>query len=106
MAQGLQIWDASGVSVMDTNSFLGRIVGQVSTGYQSGSVSANLSTGTPFAFAVVQYDPAYQPNQGTPGGGMLNPLITATSSGVSWTFPPNSSGAQIFSDCIIFYGVY
>ena len=91
---------------MDTNSFLGRIVGQISTGYVSGSVTADLSTGTPFAFSVIQYSAGYTPNSVTPGGGMLNPSITATSTGISWTFPSNPGGSQVFSNCIIFYGVY
>lgn len=107
MPHGIQVFNPANNKVtMDTNFFLGRIVGQVSTPYVNGSVSADLSTGTPFALYVIVYDSSYNPSQTSPGGGMLNPTLTATSTGVSWVFPPNSSGAQMFSSCLIFYGVY
>lgn len=105
MPAGLQVFDPTGVNVVDTSFFLGRIVGSVSTGFSSGSVSADLTGGTPFAFPVVIYAAGSRPNLGTPGGAMKNPSITATSSGISWTFPSGFSGGN-FSDCIIYYGVY
>lgn len=107
MTQGIQIFNpATGEITMDTNFFLGRIVGQTSTTYVNGSVSADLSSGTPFALYVIVYNSSYVPSQGTPGGGMLNPTLTATPTGVSWTFPSNTGGAELFSSCLIFYGVY
>ena len=105
MSAGLQVWDASGTLIVDTSFFLGRIVGSVLTNFVAGSVSADLSNGTPFAFSVVTIKSGYSPI-GSPGGALYNPSITKSSSGISWTFPSNIGSTAMYENCIIYYGIY
>lgn len=105
MAQGLQVWDASGNAVIDTSYFLGRIAGSVTTNFVNGSISADLSLGNPFAFSIVTIKPGYSPI-GSPGGGLYNPSITKSASGISWVFPSGIGSTAMYENCIIYYGVY
>jgi hypothetical protein len=106
MPAGLQVFDqATGELRFDSTSQLGRIVGSVSTGFVNGSVAADLSTGIPFAFAILIYANGSTPNYGTPGGAMLQPDLNITASGVSWTFPAAGSYTS-FESCLIYYGVH
>lgn len=106
MPAGLQVFDqATGALRFDSTSQLGRIVGSVSTGLTNGSISADLSTGVPFAFPVLIYADGSGPNLGTPGGAMRQPNINVTASSVSWTFPTEGDYGP-FQNCIIYYGVY
>lgn len=107
MPSGLQVFrESTGQIIFDSNSQLGRLVGSITTGFVAGSVAANLTTGTPFAFAVLVYANGTSPNFGTPGGAMLQPTLTVTGSSVAWSFPANSGSYQNFQSCIIYYGVY
>lgn len=105
MPAGLQVFDENGVLVVDTNDFLGRIVGSVSTNFNDGSIAADLSTGTPFAFPYLLVT-----GQVVTSGSGLAPEVTTTSSSVSWEFADDDKsdpgGNTSYSDCLIFYGVF
>jgi hypothetical protein len=53
MAVGIQIWDASGNSIIDENSRLARILGITNSGTSGGSVTdSGFATGSPFAVFI------------------------------------------------------
>lgn len=89
MPQGLQVFDASGNTVFDTNYRPGRFHGSVSTGTTSGSINVpSLSQGTAFYMVLANFDPfiSYTP-----------PSVSLSGTTISWT-----AG----SPCTIYYGTY
>lgn len=95
MAQGLEIYDASGNFVMATSHFLGRILGvTILTGGTNGSLTdAGFGTGAfpfwgcyPFAYA-----PTFMPD------------ISVSGNTLSWSFP--SGGDWSGKYYMLFYGI-
>ena len=96
MPAGFQAWDASGNTVVDLSTRLGRILGVHTTGSSNGSITnAGLAQGTPFALVS-------QPNSTVANGGTFYPSPTVSFSGttMSWTFPGTGAPSTIV------YGVY
>lgn len=53
MSVGIQIWDASGNSIIDETTQLARILGSTNSGTTGGSITdAGFATGTPFALFI------------------------------------------------------
>lgn len=97
MPQGLQIWDANGDFVLDTNSRIGLIISNIQTGTVGGSVTdARLGVGTPFWFCVL--------NSFTVGNAPIIPMISLSGNTLSWQFPAWTYGVP--GACTISYGVY
>lgn len=91
MPQGLQIWDASGNLIFDTNTAAGRVLGIVNvTAAAAGSTTnAGLTTGTPFWYfqtTTTQYFSKV-------------PTITVSGTTLSWDDVSETNG-------FIVYGVY
>lgn len=97
MPQGLQIWDANGNFVLDTNNRIGLIISNIQTGTVDGSVTdARLGVGTPFWFCVL--------NSFTVGDVPIIPIISVSGNTLSWQFPGYTNGVR--RACTISYGVY
>lgn len=95
MPQGLQVWNAAGVLILDTPMRLGRVLGTASIGNTNGSVSnALLTTGTPFWFV-------YSLNA---NAAVYQPVVSVAGSTLSWTWA--ASGASYNTPCALIYGVY
>lgn len=89
MAVGIQIWDASGTSVIDETTRLARILGITTSGTSGGSLSdSGFSTGTPFAVFI--------PTIGNEFGGVY---ATPTWSGTTMSWGNSVAGR-------IVYGIY
>ncbi|MFM0330644.1 hypothetical protein [Paraburkholderia strydomiana] len=80
MTAGLQIWNASGQLILDATSRCGRIKGQQYVGGTAGSLSVDLSSGTPFYSFQPDFLFAQIDNQTPP------PIFTINSGGISWTY--------------------
>ena len=91
MPQGLQIMNAAGDVIFDTNVRAGRALGVASiTAATSGSVSnAGLSTGTPFWFFQVNTTSYFT----------IAPTVSVSGTTLSW-------GAEAESNGFLVYGVY
>lgn len=94
MAAGLQVWDAQGVQILDTSTFVGRFLASVNigTGTSGSFVVAGLSQGIPFAIPVIV---ANNSSQSYLSPTMLTmPVCTYSGDTVNWTRiqPGNSSG--------------
>jgi len=99
MPQGLQIWDASGNSIMDTTTKVGTILGMETIGTSDSFVSnTGLSLGTPFWIV----------NLGGTQGSIYTPRIEVTNPGgvwrISWIW--RVSGSASNRPCTLVYGVY
>lgn len=91
--QGLQVFDASGVIVLDVTDRLTRVLGSFYTGTANGSiVDNNLSTGIPWYFMRDVVDDTYLTS---------SLFVLFTSSGLSWAFE-NEPTRNTF----VTYGVY
>lgn len=104
MSAGLQVFDASGNLIVDTSTYLGRILGSVTieSGNSGSLVDAALLTGTPFAVPCTQFLDGYDPFEWDPG--ISNPSISFSGNTMSWS-SYNSSLIERPS-YIIYYGVY
>ena len=92
MAQGLQVWDDAGNLVLDVDTFVGRVLGSVTTtASTSGSVTgvSGFSDGVGW-FCVVPI--------GADWTGVSAPTVTISGTTISWT-----SAATAVK---IIYGVY
>lgn len=97
MPQGLQIWDSSGVSVLDTSDRIGLIISSVQTGVVDGSVTdSRLGVGTPFWFCLL--------DNYTLGNIPIIPIISLSVNTLSWSFPSYPNGQRM--TCTLYYGVY
>ena len=97
MPQGLQIWDANGVSVLDATTRAGLIIGNASTGVSDGSVTdSRLGFGTPFWFCTLK--------SFTVGDIPIIPIISFSGTTITWQFPPSYPNGKR-KDCLISYGV-
>lgn len=95
MPLGMQVWDASGNLIVDTATYMGRILGTVSTGTSNGSVTnAGFATGQPWWFITRKTSSAY----------MYTPKITISGNTLSWQFESGTYANK--ADCLITYGVY
>lgn len=100
MPVGLQIWNESGVLVLDGTHRLGRIKGiQVVSG--SGAVPVDFTDGTPFW--------SFQPDQQFfhISNETASPIFTVTASSLSWTYSSTAglTQARLITGNVI-YGVY
>lgn len=101
MASGLQIWNESGVLMLDTSHRLGRIKGTAQLKGQGGSVVCDMSDGTPFWSFQPDFLYAHVSQQTPP------PIITISSTGISWTY--SSTAGMNYPNPItgwLFFGVY
>ena len=79
MTQGLQVWDANGVIVLDTTIRVGTHLGEVSTGRSNGSFyDERLKRGNPYFFASINYAPA--------SWEFINPDVVISGGTISWSF--------------------
>lgn len=97
MSYGLQVFDATGAILVDTNDRLGKILGSVSVGSSPGSISVpDFSLGTPFYFLR-----ANSPQQGS-----FPPTITISGATISWSTPSGYNSYWDRTPGTIFYGIY
>lgn len=93
MAQGLQVWDASGNLIADVTEYFGKVLGvaSISAGVNGSVTNAGFAIGTPFWFltALTSF-PAEVPN------------ITRSGNTLSWSFV----AGQPAYDCRLVYGVW
>ena len=90
MPQGLQIWNAAGVSIFDTTTLAGIILGSVVSGTADGSFSdLKLANGTGFCVVV----------PGQFGIGVTPPAVYISGTTILWKFPPGGGDSST-----IFYG--
>lgn len=100
MAQGLRVWDANGVLVLDTSNRAGRFVGRTGpTTAKTGTFSIPIGV-TPFVIAI-RYE------NGEPYGYMGTyrvPDITFSISGntLTWTISGEPSGSEFLVVCGVF----
>ena len=95
MAYGLQVWDSSGNTVMDTSTRMGRVLGTVSTGITNGSITNSaFSQGSPFYVVSTVGGSGYD----------VQPYVNVVGSTLTWYW--GTSGAWYNASCIIIYGVY
>lgn len=80
MAAGLQIWNASGVLVLDATHRCGRIKGAFYVSGSAGAVASDLSDGTPFWSFQPDFMYRHISNQTPP------PIISISATGVSWVY--------------------
>ena len=94
MPQGLQIFDASGNTILDTNMKTGRVINVLTlTGSTNGSeTNSALSTGTAFYMAVF-----------LGGYSTFMPIVSIVGNTISWTWPRTTLGANSYR---LIYGVY
>lgn len=99
--QGLQIWNASGVLLLDSSDRLGRIVGRAQVQGFNAGVTADLSQGTPFYSFQPDFLFAHVSQQTPP------PIFVITASGISWTYS-STSGMNYPRPVTgwVFYGVF
>ena len=97
MPQGLQVWDAAGNLMIDTNTWHSQVLGNFTLGasHAAGSlVDANLALVRPFIFVL--------PNEGneggTAGGNPTANIVTISGTTVSWN--------AALSACQVVYGIY
>ena len=99
MSQGLQVWDAGGTLVMDTTTRVATLVGRVTTGTSSGSVSnPALGKGVPIYFAVL--DQSAQTNSYW----QYYPSFSISGTTLSWSFSDNYP--QYRASLIVTYGYF
>lgn len=97
MPQGLQIWDANGVSMLDTSTYTCRLIGIASANGVSGSATfPDLNTGTPFAY----FNPFFT---GDVTG--YNPNISISGTTVFWVYNTPAGQYQPPISGTIFVGV-
>lgn len=99
MTVGLRIRDrVTGAVTLEITDRISRIVGSVETGAGAGSISVpEFSQGTGWAIPRVIEQTVTTPTTA--------PLITISTSGLSWSFPGTGAGKPAQS-CTITYGVY
>lgn len=94
MPQGLQVWDANGVNILDTNNLLGRVLGIREVASASGSVTdARISQGRLF---YTVYSSA--PQTDFLGGPMI---VTVSGNTISWRNWTRSIG-----NAFLAYGIF
>jgi hypothetical protein len=97
MPQGLQVFNSSGVLIVDMTDRLTRTIGEIDTGVSNGSfIDPYLSTGTPWFFTLPSFD----------GFSVVDAPCSITISGntISWIF--DLSDGAVASSRKIIYGVY
>jgi hypothetical protein len=102
MAAGLQIWDASGVLLVDFTSRLGRVISSyyIDGSLTSGSVSdAAFSQGE--GFYAFQQDRLW----GYINGDVSRPVFTLSGNTLSWTYTAGFSGNNQRMQGWLIYGV-
>jgi hypothetical protein len=102
MGMGLEIFDAQGVSIFDTTSVIGRLIGVIDASALNGSATVvGLDQGVPFAIPQLQQDPSYY-------GATINnntyPVCTFNGNIVSWVRHPYSPGIGM-PGCLLVLGV-
>ena len=95
MAYGIKVWDASGNTVMDSSTRLGRILGTTTTGTSNGSISNSaFSQGSPFYTVYTIGGSGYD----------VQPYVYVSGTSLVWYW--DTSGASYNASCLIIYGVY
>lgn len=96
MPSGLQIFDAGGQVVLDTNTRVGTVIGALHTGVYNGSINVpGFALGQPF-FTSMALDPGIHAN--------LPPTVNVSGTTLSWVF--DVPGAVPNQNCVVVYGVY
>jgi len=101
MTAGLQIWNASGQLTLDATQRVGRIKGSQQITGGSGSISMDLSSGTPFW--------SFQPDFLFMhiNGNSPVPVVSISSTGISWTYSPPPTTSYLYPITgWLFWGVY
>ncbi|MNM35028.1 hypothetical protein D3C81_456940 [compost metagenome] len=97
MAQGLQVFDTAGNTVLDTTARLGIVLGYVDTGTVDGSLAVpDFIRGTPFFFMTPLE--AMAPSQLVPG-------VSVSGTSLVWAFIGGASNSLKIS-VRIYYGIY
>lgn len=94
MAQGLQVWDASGNLIVDTGDALGKVLGvaTITAGTDGSVTNAGFALGDPFWQCV---------SQATYGTHQPTFSFSAGTNTLSWAWEGRSG-----VDCKLVYGVY
>lgn len=98
---GLQIWNASGVLVLDATQRVGRIKGFARCAGSNGSQAAYMGDGTPFWSFQPDFLFKHISNETPP------PIISIDANGISWTY--SSTSGLTYPNPItgwLFFGVY
>lgn len=100
MPAGLQVWDASGNSIIDTTTFIGRLIGSIDASAMSGSTNVTgLDQGIPFAVPIM--------NSGTTASTYSTvsiPRVTFSGNNVSWVRQSPATGGV--PNVTLILGVY
>lgn len=102
MPQGFQVFNGSGVLLVDITDRLTRIVGQVATGTTAGSITVpefNGAYGTPWVFVQ-------QRNASANLFGKRTVKTSISGTTLSWTFEPSQFPSWEALPGVIQYGVY
>ena len=97
MPAGLQIWDADGTNILNTNMRIARIVGVVTVASNGSLYDARMTTGVPFGYGQVN-GAVLRPNSP-----LVSTAYVSFSGGtVSWVVSELAAGQSV----TIYYGVY
>ena len=100
MTAGLQVFDSSGTLIQDVTDRLGRVLGGGTTTASDGGISdSRLATGTPWVAGLDHSLGTGEIHK------TIKPRLSASSSNISWTFPPGVTGSVNVPIPFI-YGVY
>lgn len=95
MSQGLQVWDANGVTMLDLSTRTGLVIGTINASLSNGSFTdARLSAGTPFWIATAAEFAGLRTDI---------PIVTISGTSISWTFRYTDQDARV--PVQIIYGV-
>lgn len=96
MAQGLQVWDASGNLIVDVSSRLTRLIAVIDPGLVDGSQSFPSVDNT---IAAMLSD--YSDVQSDSGGAGCLPEVSVSGTTVSWTFNGADSFLRMYSRILV-----
>ena len=95
MPAGLQVWNPSGVLMVDTSVRIGKLVGSITTNKADGSVWTDTTKGTPFYYVTTPEDPSW---------GALFPEVSFSGNTMTWTYSDVRATHRV--NAIIMYGYF
>lgn len=96
MLAGLQIWNENSVSILDTTTFVGRLISIIDASAASGSVSFTNVTGILFAIPILDTGSGTQTYSS-----VSLPIVTINGYTISWTRQAPASGSTPTCQLII-----
>lgn len=88
MPAGLQVWDEAGNLIIDTSTFMGRLIASIDASAMSGTATVpGLDQGIPFAIPILDVGSGVQTY-----ATVSMPQVTFSGNSVSWTRQTPASG--------------